>query len=122
MKRLLLTCLFVLAIAVSCKNDDQDRISPEFDRSNVTIEIKIVTHENSRQVTNAYKKYLTGRGIEFDGQERKGWAGWSLNAPYYCQIHVIKSKRIDDDNTMTWGHELQHCVYGRYHTEIINND
>lgn len=96
--------------------DTGKNVQPEFDRSGDFISVVVYLHDNDRQVTEAYQNWQKERGVEnIDTQPRHGWAGWSTQAPYVCMIHSVKPKRIDDNATLTLGHEMLHCVYGTYH-------
>ncbi len=37
------------------------------------------------------------------------------NSEYTCMIYSLEPQQVDDDPTLTWGHELAHCMYGKYH-------
>lgn len=81
-------------------------LNPEFDRSGTPMKITVYTYKN---------KYALNK-LHPDGElPREGWSLWYQNDSSECEIHVLEGKSIDDDTTMTWGHELQHCIYGRFH-------
>lgn len=42
---------------------------------------------------------------------RLGLAVW--DDTNLCEVHVVEPKSSDDIDT--WGHELMHCVYGKWH-------
>ena len=48
----------------------------------------------------------TARG--FAGRDQQG----------RCLVYQLKPSRVDDDATLTLGHEILHCVYGKYHGEL----
>ena len=107
MKKLLFaTLLFLL---VGCK----PAVDPEFDRSEKIITTKVYLYDNETEVTLAYKNFVGEDN--FDGSIRRGWSGWSREAPYQCEIHSVRPSRIDDTHTTTLGHELLHCLQGSYH-------
>lgn len=99
----------ILAILTGCTAE----VQPEFDRSEKIITTKVYLYDNESQVTEAYKNHVGP--ANFDGQIRRGWSGWSLDAPYQCEIHSVRPSRIDDTHTTTLGHELLHCLQGSYH-------
>lgn len=39
------------------------------------------------------------------------------NNPLDCEIHTVRPRKIDDEATLTLGHEMLHCVIGTYHPE-----
>lgn len=47
----------------------------------------------------------------------EGIQGQTLYSPNdnKCEIIIYKPKRVDDEATLTLGHELMHCLYGDYH-------
>lgn len=34
---------------------------------------------------------------------------------YACELYLIKPEYVDDEKTTATGHELEHCIFGRYH-------
>ena len=32
-----------------------------------------------------------------------------------CEIIIYEPRKVDDEATLTLGHELMHCLYGDYH-------
>lgn len=115
-----LTALVLIVTIGSCGGDSKPMMQ-DFDRANAPITITVHIYENKRQVTAAYVAFL-GDEIEkdkFKDAMRDGWATWSpagANGVPMCQIHVTKPNDVSDRTELkTWGHELAHCVYGRYH-------
>ena len=105
-----------LAILTACTvtpPPPPDPFIETFDRSHSTILIEVVVHKDLFEVNNALD--------DFAKEDRPlvyGWSTWNIEGrPYVCQIHTTKPRWVDDQVTTTMGHELAHCVYGRYHKE-----
>ncbi len=47
------------------------------------------------------------------GKER-GFAVWSPNDSQ-CDVYLQLPDSIDDDKTLTLGHEVFHCIAGQFH-------
>ena len=117
----ILTILAVLIIA-SCapSSDSGSRLEskiPTFDRTGEIMSVQIITYDNYADLNRAYYKFNKEKanGPKVPEGVRVGWSAWSVSSPYQCVMHVKKSQYVDDAETVTWGHELQHCVYGEYH-------
>ena len=92
-------------------------LTKEFDRTNKYIKIIVITHENEEDLTASFQKHL-GKELDEDYRKRNGFATWSRvgKEPLTCNIHVVVPKSENDNGRMaTWGHELLHCVHGRFH-------
>jgi len=83
----------------------------------------VVVHfyDSSREVTDKYKELRDIPRIRRI-PERDGFAIWtewtgekSEDEIYTCEIHTLRPNKIDDNATMTLGHEMLHCIFGTYH-------
>lgn len=112
MKKFSLLILFVLLI--SCTEAPKDKIEKELFRANQENRISVYFYPTKRQLNEEYNKRYGGNETE-----REGFAVWANpgKMPYWCEIHVLEPIWIDDENTLTMGHELAHCIYGSYHKE-----
>jgi len=99
--------LFGIILLLFISTNYSTSITPEFDRSNNPMKITVYTYKNRDQLNKAHpgKKELN----------RRGWALWYEKDSSECEIHILQGKGLDDDITLSWGHELQHCIYGRFH-------
>jgi type IV pilus biogenesis protein CpaD/CtpE len=106
---------FMVLLLVSCEPSPSKKIEGTHDYSNVQFPITVYTYETSTELNNAVKD-KSGHG-----QPVEGLSLWFLTKKTSqmsrCEIHVVVPNGVDDDHTMTWGHELVHCVYGTYHRE-----
>lgn len=124
MKRLLATLLLVAANANANVDRVDSSITPEFDRSGQIMEIKVVFYDNIRDLREAREKefgrpnegFATRRGAGRSVWRGSAWSGWN-NRDNYCEIHVLRPETGADDKVQDLGHELLHCVHGRYHAE-----
>lgn len=71
---------------------------PKFEKTTKTIELTIVIYSSEREAVQ-----------ELDG--RVGMAVWSPN-DNKCTVHFAAG------DMETAGHELHHCVYGSFHSEV----
>ena len=107
--------VLTLVILVSCNPSPEQKISGTQDYSGTQFPITVYTYENKSELNKAIKEKKP------HGQRVEGLALWFLsketNKMKRCEIHVVRPSKVDDENMLTWGHELAHCVYGTYHKE-----
>jgi hypothetical protein len=121
MKKLLLIPLLLI---LSCSPESD--IKPTMDRTDKDIQIRVIFHETSDSLEEAYR--LANKLPERTPvPEQWGFAAWnewrdrqgnSIDNPdeqYRCTIHAFQPTRQTDQRVLTLGHELLHCVYGSYH-------
>lgn len=103
-----------VALLFGC-GKEQEPINTEFNNSKVTIDYKF--YNNEREVTRAYREWM-GKEITndpFGDAEREGFAHWDSYAKT-CTVHTLKIRHVEDEKRLAiLGHEVLHCVYGRYH-------
>lgn len=112
-------CLALLILG-SCGESEKPVFKDEFVRTQFAV--TFVLYENETALTKAHAEWLGKDGLKAMGVESgkytaEGFAVWSkAGEPPACTVHVVKPKHLDDANRFeTWGHEVLHCVYGRYH-------
>lgn len=71
------------------------------------LDLRIVEHPNFRDLTSAMPNGGPPRKV------RKVQAWSNISSDGYCEVHII-------DQSLTYtpealGHELAHCIYGRWH-------
>jgi hypothetical protein len=71
------------------------------------VEVKMV---DQKTLYSLYEKY--GKKVPTNGN-LKGFAGRGEDGR--CVIFITPVKKVDDDATLTLGHELLHCMWGNYH-------
>ena len=104
---------FALCLTVVSCDTQKKEISGDFDRTGIPMEVTVVVYETKQDMIDAYESHAKVKLKQ--GGLLEGWSVWPKDEPADCTIHVVKPKRVDDDITMTWGHELVHCSYGNYH-------
>lgn len=112
-KAIIAGCL--LLASYGCGVDTKD-VLQDMNREGLPQVITIYVYKNEREVTKAYKEFL-GNEIKNDPNKdaiRQGWSTWLSDDS--CEIHVVKHKSQSDKNNFeTYGHELTHCLYGKFH-------
>ena len=105
----------------SCEQGEQ--VEPTFDRSGLIVETKVKVHDRLRDMHNAYKD-VHNLPNSHDLTGLQGFAVWyefpngkPSDELYTCEIHIVRPSRVDDNNTLTLGHEMLHCIYGSYHKQ-----
>ena len=97
---------------ISC-GDEKKSMPKDFDRSGKPQIITVHVYPDNKSMGQARKKH---DGVADPGL--LGWAVWTEQSPARCDIHVVRLRSSGDRSQMTsWGHELAHCVYGRFHDE-----
>lgn len=127
MKKLLLLGVAVVGImyfTISCQPSGE-RVEKSFDRTQVPVKVTVFFYPNNRAVTTEYRiRHDIPSTSPFPGVE--GFAVWPewrdedgnpVEKPdeLECEIHSVMPRSVDDNATMTLGHELLHCLYGSYH-------
>lgn len=115
----------VIAIMLTACEPRKTPVEKAHDRTGAPIEITVYTYQTQRQLDEAYRE-IHGIRRSDDPDRRHGFAQWpewrdkdgnAVNdgGKWTCDIHVIEPKYIDDEPTLTLGHEMVHCIYGSYH-------
>ena len=102
-RSLVLGCVLVLT---ACSPP----IEESFDR---TGEELIITIYLSKTDKDMYDLLLKKKGYEAP-ENLLGVAFYSYS-DNECQIFALKPTTLDSNKTMTVGHELLHCIYGKLH-------
>lgn len=119
--------LILLLIVLLCGCDDfgGTEIKPTMDRTGLPIVTTTYYYDSVEEVMAAYREF-------YDISKHKdiprifGFAVWpewvnvdgnsvELVDELWCQIHSIRPVKIEDQGTLTHGHEGVHCVLGNYH-------
>jgi len=95
---------------------EPELVNKTADKTNEFIRVKVITHNTTEEVNEAYKQYMLERGHREENIITvNGWARWANKPIQYCVIHVVEPFTAYDQVFNTWGHELAHCVYGSFH-------
>lgn len=121
MKKILLSLFVAVVLALSAGCDQSATPTPrgeplvkEHDRTNLPILVTVKVYPNHAEVTKAKIAHERERGVRHTGRVM-GWAAWNATGTNQCHVHVVEPKTYNDSELETWGHELAHCVYGRWH-------
>lgn len=127
MKKILLLVLVIGAIVftISKIGPQGERVDQTHDRSETPIKITVYFYPNNSAVTTEYRiRHNIPRTNPFPGVEGFAiWPEWigedgnriEKTDELECEIHSVRPKTVDDNATLTLGHELLHCLYGSYH-------
>lgn len=110
--------LFVVLLASCSDNNNNNGIQGTVNRLEKEITITVTTVKNESELSKLYSD-LTGVP-KSRVPEQYGFAQWNerkIGEPesYNCQIYIIEPKRADDQQILTLGHEMAHCLWGSYH-------
>jgi len=113
---------FALLLATGCE-PRKEEINKKFDRSGEPVVVTIYTYDSQRELDAAFREiHNIARGDDVDS--RYGFARWHewrdpegnlVEVERECEVHIVKPEHVDDEATLTLGHELLHCLYGSYH-------
>jgi len=106
--------LMVILLLVSCEQM-KTPMQKEHNRSEKEITITVYEYKTYTEVSKALEIFQAERGQQATKDTSLGWSGWDREEPYQCEIHIKAPTRIDDEDTLTLGHEMAHCLYGSYH-------
>ena len=110
----------IAVINIGCSDSGNERIEGSINRLEKEIVVTVTTVKNERELKKLYKQ-LTGKS---NPPDQYGFAQWNELADSSkgdvenpnCQIYIMEPKRKDDNNILTLGHEMAHCVWGSYHS------
>jgi hypothetical protein len=98
------------ALILSSCNPGGERIEPKRVNTAFTIEVHMDTVERVRDWCTSVGAWPSGS----TGRQEVGCARFFLDRNH-CEVHVPTPAYVDDKPTEVLGHEVLHCVYGRYH-------
>jgi hypothetical protein len=107
--------LLVGVAALSGCEPKREPIVKEFDRTGQEVCIVVNSYETEKDLHLALKNRIPGYNLDqLQNTRLYGQAIWSPS-DNKCEIFSLLPKSIDDEHTLTIGHELLHCIYGSYH-------
>jgi len=103
-KKLLGVSLLSVALLTGCGNPDP-KIKEDFDFTDKELKVTVTTYDSYEALND---------NVRIPAEGLQGQAHLSGDV---CDIKLYKPKsvRVDDEFTLTLGHELMHCLYGNYH-------
>lgn len=113
MKHLIKAAFAALALMstpvhASLSADDGFRFVKE-DWERTDMRIRVVVHPSLADLRSA----AIAAGASMDNGTPRAWSKVYTNANSVCEIHIIDPKK--DGFRKYVGHELLHCMYGRWH-------
>lgn len=112
---LALSLIALAFIIVGCQEKTYTPMEKEHNRSGEPITITVYEYKSYKDVSMALKIFQTERGQPVTKDTSLGWSAWDREEPYQCEIHIKPPDKIDDDDMLTLGHEMSHCLYGSFH-------
>lgn len=115
-----LTLLLTVLLLSSCGGENSNEsINGSINRLEREITVTVTTVDSDAELRRLYQE-LTGNS---NPPDQYGFAQWNelANAGGIdvanpnCQIYILAPKRKDDNNILTLGHEMAHCIWGSYH-------
>lgn len=106
-------------------NETRMQRAATFDRSEKPVIMTITFHDTDSQLEDAYEEATGRRDPPEYGFARYNMlqdAEGNLVEPdmLFCNIHTKRPRRVDDDNMLTLGHEVLHCLWGEFHGKENN--
>lgn len=112
MMKYLFALLFTITVSVIITGcDRKPSFYPEWDSNHSQLMITYKLYETEGEMLEALQMRLGYAVVDIHGM-----AIMSAD-DNICEVYALVPKRIDDQRTLTIGHESLHCVYGRYHEE-----
>ena len=119
----------VLLLLLSSCEQQGEKVEPTLDRTGEPVQVTVYFYPSSREVTAMYRRlHNIPRGNPMP--EHLGFAMWPEwrngegeptdrppDQSYECEVHTVQPRVVNDNATMTLGHELLHCLYGSYHRD-----
>ncbi len=115
LKNVLTIGLFSLLFIMSCDNIGGG-LPEDFDRSGQELRITVIFYPTQKAISDVYREKF-GRN-KTDRSGFSTWTGPNGKQPYRCTIHAQKPIKNGDDKMKTIGHEMFHCLVGRFHPEL----
>ena len=109
----------MILTVTGCSDSNKESINGSINRLEREITVTVKTVKNEQELKKIYKE-LTGNN---NPPDQYGFAQWNELADLSngdvenpnCQIYIIQPNRKDDNNILTLGHEMAHCIWGSYH-------
>jgi len=101
------------AAEVTTSDQSAELIVPTMNYSGMVFPMRVTVHPTQDSLHLAYEAYYE---VKIDRSLPGFIAGWFAIVEGVCEVHVLPLKFVKGDPYMhTWGHELAHCIYGKYH-------
>jgi len=88
-----------------------EALAPEYDYSGQNIQVNITVYDTQQALNEAFVAAFKDMYYYLP----EVWGFFKI-VKGVCTIHVLKLKDVAKDPQLSvWGHEMAHCIYGRYH-------
>lgn len=125
MKYFIFVVLVILLLFGCDPVEHRESVKKTIDRTELPIEVRVYFYESVEEVTEAYRN-IHGIDSNIAVPMLYGFASWpqwydadsnpvELKDQFWCEIHSIQPINVNDQGTLTLGHEMLHCLYGTYH-------
>ena len=111
--------VFVACLTLGQPSWGNELIKPTLDVQDLRLVVNYVSTGELVQLQREYGKHIDLRDVRQD--HRHGFSILKTNretGARTCEVYLPKEQRpgeVDDDGTLTLGHELLHCMLGDYH-------
>lgn len=107
----------ILAFVVSCaQKPEPEPITPEYNRVFTPSKITVPSFEWYIVEEKDMRIMYENSGMEVpEGAVLDGFAGWDGDKRV---VVTGPPKTVDDNATLTLGHEVMHLTFGKYHKEV----
>lgn len=120
----LLSAVATAMLIVACEPSGRS-VEKLLNREGKPIKVTVHFYDTQAQVTAKYRElHDVPKNVEI--APRMGFSMWpewmtedgesvDVDEKLFCDIHTVEPKVVDDEATLTLGHEMLHCLYGSYH-------
>ena len=108
--KVILAAITLAIFLTNCSDVGKPNIEKEWDYTGQPVELSVTFFDTRRQLN----EFLANNYPQTAEEVHEGFAVMSPN-DRVCEVFSVKPSRVDDGNTLTLGHEVLHCLYGRYH-------
>lgn len=110
---LLTACALAALVYTGCTREPG--LPMDVDRRGQPMTITVYTWEDVDALNAAAAEIAKASNSVALDHRVDGWSAYDASGSW-CQIHVLALRNAGDARRMeVWGHELAHCVHGRYH-------
>ena len=101
----------VLVLLAACEPSNET-LEGDIDRTEQPITLTVTAFETKAELHSRYRA-ITATAADPD---LEGFAQWpeETDSPW-CNVFVVAVKKEGDDNMTSLGHEVWHCLKGRFH-------
>jgi len=113
---LMFVCLVTMGVVYDGVADVPEPVIPTHRITEV--EVTVVWYDTHAEATAEYNRRYPDESIDeiwgfavYEDFQYEGNEDWFTA----CEIHQVRPVIVDDQDTLTLGHEMLHCLEGEYH-------